>query len=50
MIIIIAIIFFFSKHILFKTKNPGTKHNIYNLKREKNTILHSEHSKINNFI
>ena len=40
---------FFSKHILFKTKNPGTKHNLQ-LEERKKTILHSEHSKVNNFI
>ena len=27
--------FFFSKHILFKTKNPGTKHNIQLDERKK---------------
>ena len=39
----------FFKAYLFKTKNPGKKHNIQ-LEERKKTILHSEHSKVNNFI
>ena len=43
--------FFFLLQSIFYSKQKIQVQNItYNLKREKYTILHSEHSKINNFI